>query len=287
MTSGPTLRAWFAALAVVMLGMVACAEDAPERTGATVPPATNATRADTVPSPTNAALITAPTARAQVDRIDALSVATAAIGRAELHDSNYGREIAQVLRVVDGDTIVVELNGQQETVRYIGIDTPETKHPTKGVEPYEPEASERNRELVEWQAVELERDVSDRDRYGRLLRYVYVDGEMVNRTLVVEGYARAAEYPPDMAYARDFRMLEAIAREYGRGIWSSQGVPEAPSTAEALGGSIVCDKAYPTLCIPPSPPDLDCADIPQRGFIVLPPDPHRFDGDGNGIGCES
>ena len=102
-----------------MLGMVACAEDAPERTGATIPSATNLARADSQPSSTATALLPTPTVQDQADRVEASAVATA-IGRVDLHDNNYGREIAQVLRIIDGDTIVVELNGRQETIRYIG-----------------------------------------------------------------------------------------------------------------------------------------------------------------------
>ena len=88
------------------------------------------------------------------------------------------------LRVIDGDTIKVDIDRRLYDVRYIGVDTPETKHPTKGVQPYGPEASERNRQLVEGRTVQLERDVSETDRYGRLLRYVYVDKVMVNAVLI-------------------------------------------------------------------------------------------------------
>ena len=76
--------------------------------------------------------------------------------------------------MIDGDTIEVDMNGSQYTVRYIGMDTPETVHPTRGVEPYGHEASKRNRELVEGKTVYLEKDISETDRYGRLLRYVYL-----------------------------------------------------------------------------------------------------------------
>ncbi len=90
--------------------------------------------------------------------------------------------------MVDGDTIDVLMEGREYRVRYIGIDTPETVHPTRGEEPYGREASSRNKELVSGQTVYLEKDVSETDRYGRLLRYVWLaDGSMVNATLVAEG----------------------------------------------------------------------------------------------------
>ena len=96
---------------------------------------------------------------------------------------------ARVTRVVDGDTIEVSMEGRRYTVRYIGVDTPESVAPGQPVECYGREASRRNRELVEGRTVLLEKDVSETDRYGRLLRYVWADGVMVNAVLVAEGYA--------------------------------------------------------------------------------------------------
>ena len=188
-------------------------------------------------------------------------------------------EPARVTRVIDGDTIEVDMDGRLYKVRYIGIDTPETVHPTRGVEPYGKEASERNRQLVEGKTVYLEKDVSETDRYKRLLRYVYVDDVMVNAVLVQEGYAQVATYPPDVKYVDEFLELQREAREEGRGLWAGTAGSEA-----VVGGG--CDPAYPDVCIASPPPDLDCGDIPHRRFAVLPPDPHRFDGDGDGIGCE-
>jgi len=103
-----------------------------------------------------------------------------------------------VVRVVDGDTIVVVVDGVEYRVRYIGIDTPETVHPSEPVECFGREASQRNRSLVEGKAVVLEKDVSETDQYGRLLRHVWVEGEMVNAALVGEGYAQVSTYPPDV-----------------------------------------------------------------------------------------
>ena len=128
---------------------------------------------------------------------------------------------ATVLRAVDGDTVEVAFpDGRVETVRYIGVDTPETKHPTVGVECFGPEAAERNRALVEGRRVRLVRDVSDRDHYGRLLRYVYLeDGTFVNEALVEEGYAEAVAFPPDTRFHARLHHAEEEARAAGRGLW--------------------------------------------------------------------
>jgi len=123
-------------------------------------------------------------------------------------------DAAKVIQVIDGDTIVVE--GSYH-IRYIGIDTPEM-HPK--LEAYGEEALQANRELVEGREVRLERDVSDRDRYGRLLRYVYVDDIFVNAELVRRGLAYVRAYPPDTKYQDYLQELEEEARQAGRGIWA-------------------------------------------------------------------
>ncbi len=124
-----------------------------------------------------------------------------------------------VKKVVDGDTIELE-NGQK--VRYIGIDTPETVDPRKVVQCFGIEASDKNKELVEGEEVRLERDISDTDKFGRLLRYVFVgDGTFVNLVLVKEGYAKSSSYPPDVKYQELLKKGEIEAREKGVGLWSS------------------------------------------------------------------
>lgn len=121
-----------------------------------------------------------------------------------------------VARVVDGDTIILSTG---ETVRYIGIDTPETKDPRKDVQCFGQEAAQKNKELVAGKTVVLEKDISETDRYGRLLRYVYVEGKLVNKTLVEEGYARASSYPPDVKYQEEFTFSEKQAQEQRKGLW--------------------------------------------------------------------
>ncbi|MBI2953205.1 MAG: thermonuclease family protein [Chloroflexi bacterium] len=125
--------------------------------------------------------------------------------------------------MIDGDTIEVEIEGRKYTVRYIGINTPETVDPRRPVERYGKEASEKNKELVGGKVVTLEKDVSETDRYGRLLRYVYVDAIFVNAELVRLGYAQASSYPPDVRYQQLFQQMERQARENRRGLWSGGG----------------------------------------------------------------
>ena len=124
-----------------------------------------------------------------------------------------GARTVKVVKVIDGDTIVIA-GGQR--VRYIGIDTPEVGD---NPEYYGPEATSFNARLVAGGEVSLERDVSERDRFGRLLRFVYADGILVNAELVREGYARAQEYGGDRRYTNCFAFLEQEARDTGRGMW--------------------------------------------------------------------
>ena len=129
---------------------------------------------------------------------------------------------ATVVRVVDGDTIRVLLDGVEERVRYIGIDTPELSHPTLGVEPFGPEASAFNEQLVGGRLLCLEGDVSDRDRFGRLLRYAWLeDGTMVNVRLLEAGLATVATFPPDVKYVESLLLpAQRAAAESARGLWA-------------------------------------------------------------------
>jgi len=124
---------------------------------------------------------------------------------------------ALVVRVIDGDTVEIEGG---ERVRYIGIDAPEIVHPTEPVEYFGEEAAEKNRELVEGRIVSLERDVEDRDEYGRLLRYVWLGDVMINAELVRLGYAYSYSLPPNIRYQELFLRLEGEAREQKLGLWA-------------------------------------------------------------------
>jgi micrococcal nuclease len=211
-------------------------------------------------------------------------------------------EDATVTRVIDGDTIEVRVNDARFTVRYIGIDTPETRGtPTQTC--LSRQATAANRALVLGKTLRLERDVSEFDKYGRLLRYAYLpDGTMVNENLVLNGFAQIETYPPDVKHVDVLAWAQQKAREQKIGLWSkcpqrvaasapviaatTVPLPQPQVQAPTPAASENCDASYPTLCIPAGSPDLDCPDIPHRRFEVRPPDPHRFDGDHDGIGCE-
>jgi len=124
-----------------------------------------------------------------------------------------------VVRIVDGDTIHVRGAERIEKVRYIGVNTPEIHHPTRGEEPGGREASEVNRRLVAGRHVRLELDVQSRDRYGRLLAYVWIGETMINAELVRQGYAQVMTVPPNVRYQRLFLDLQRDARLAGRGLW--------------------------------------------------------------------
>lgn len=125
--------------------------------------------------------------------------------------NRVSEDVALVTRIIDGDTIEIEGSIR---VRYIGIDTPEIG------EPYYLEAKEANLNLVGGKRIQLEKDVEDKDEYGRLLRYVWVDGIMVNAELVRLGYAYSYSYPPNLKYQAHFLQLEREAREQKRGLWT-------------------------------------------------------------------
>lgn len=139
-----------------------------------------------------------------------LSLAVSALTADQTQSSEYA-----VARVIDGDTILLT-NG--EYVRYIGVDTPEV---FPEVECYARLATDRNRTLVEGKVVRLVRDVSDRDRSGRWLRYVYVNDQFINQTLVEEGFAIAVIYPPDVMHQADFSVAENTAQSLHLGRWKT------------------------------------------------------------------
>jgi micrococcal nuclease len=133
--------------------------------------------------------------------------------------SNTGRQQATVERIVDGDTLEIQLNGKKEKLRLIGIDTPETKKPGTPVMYYGKEASDYTKKRLEKKTVELEWDVDKEDPYNRLLAYVWIEGEMFNRTLLREGYARIATFPPNVKYVESFKKDQEEARQKGKGLW--------------------------------------------------------------------
>jgi micrococcal nuclease len=134
---------------------------------------------------------------------------------------------------VDGDTIHVRLGDRVEKVRYIGVNTPELHHPTRGEEPGGREARDVNRGLVEGRRVRLDLDVQARDRHGRLLAYVWVGDVMVNAELVRLGFAQVMTVPPNVRHQALFVKLQRDARAARRGLWAAQAVEKGPAASLA------------------------------------------------------
>ncbi len=172
----------------------------------------------------------------------------------------------RVIRAIDGDTIRLDMNGVPTTVRLIGVDTPETVHPYRGIEFFGPEASAFTKGLVVGEQVALEYDVAPRDRFGRPLVYaVLPDGRELNLLLAQSGYADVMTIPPNVAQAELYRAAVAGARSVGKGMWIGYGEPFL---------------------------DRNCVSFPNRRVAVAfyggaePGDPHNLDGDGDGVPCE-
>jgi micrococcal nuclease len=193
---------------------------------------------------------------------------------------NTSRETGLVVGIVDGDTIDVRINDHDVRVRYIGVDTPEQD------QTFYSEATAYNQKLVGNKTVTLVKDTSETDQFNRLLRYVIVGDTFVNNELVAMGYAQASAYTPDTACVSTFETAQRKAQLVKLGVWMPTPEVYIPVIT---GGDVtaMCDSSYPGVCIPPAPPDLDCGDVQYRRFQVLPPDPHGFDRDGDGVGCES
>ena len=218
---------------------------------------------------------------------------------------------AHVERVIDGDTLEIVLNGKVERLRLIGVDAPETNGPPIC---YGPEATAKVEELVGRAdgRVLLEKDVSETDKYGRLLRYVWLeqpDGKrMLNEELVKEGFAQVSTYPPDVKYQQQFLAAEREARDGKRGLWGACGgfgvLLPTPTTLPAPTSLPTPPPSQPTTSPNPAPgglpydpngPDRDCPDFAtqeeaQRFFLAAggpDSDPHRLDGDHDGIACET
>lgn len=214
-----------------------------------------------------------------------------------------------VTKVIDGDTIEVNLNGKLEKVRMLLIDTPETVHPRRPAQPYGKEASDFTQKLLLNKEVKLEKDQEDKDKYGRLLRYIYVEDQSVQELLLTEGLARVAVYPPNTKYEQKYRELQDQAKAKKIGIWSINGYvkddgfdpPEKKETVQKT------NQSKPQTSRPSNPQsrsqprststytggDKDCKDFAtqreaQRFFeSQRPGDPHGLDRDGDGIACES
>jgi micrococcal nuclease len=255
-------------------------------------------------------------------RADRLSVVgghlvAAVVGLALLGLAGVDRADAATLRgtvseVVDGDTIRVISRGFETPVRLIGIDTPETRHPSKPVQCFGPAATARAKRLLPaGQQVRLVTDPTQdtRDRYGRLLAYVYKPGRSgpggsVNFAMVRTGYAKAYVYGGvRFRYAVPFLRAHSRARKAKLGLWgppcrgntmkpdrSKQAPPTAPAPPSPPSAPVPaapgCDPNYSGACIPVYPPDVNCSEISDRNFRVVGEDVHRLDIDRDGIACE-
>ena len=145
--------------------------------------------------------------------------------------SKSGTVSAFVQKAVDGDTLKILMDGQRETVRLIGIDTPESVHPDKSRNTeWGKRASEFTKGRLEGKKIQLEFGVQERDKYGRLLAYVYTDEGFFNEVLVREGWAKVSTYPPNVKYVERFKAAQKEAQKKRVGIWSSEKPPTAESS---------------------------------------------------------
>lgn len=210
-----------------------------------------------------------------------------------------------VARVVDGDTFVCR---DGERVRLLLVNTPEM-----GREPYGRLARVALLGMIPpGTRVGLATDVERRDVYGRLLAHVRTpSGGWVNRELVRRGFAEVMVIPPNVGRIEEIRAAARLAREEGAGFWGEGLLKRSGPPPEAAGeaggregedspgdegggaaseeqgrGEAACHPSYPDVCLPPPPPDLDCADVDERAFRVVGEDPHRLDGNGDGVACE-
>lgn len=203
---------------------------------------------------------------------------------------------AKVSRVIDGDTVEVELeNGNTEKVRLILVDTPESKGKYAGnPQPFGRDAEEFTKKHLQGKTIGLELGVSERDPFGRLLVYIWVDGSMFNETLLKEGLARVAVYPPNTKYLDQFREIEEQAKQSAKNIWSIENYVQKEGYEESVEGPSESpseesdyDQANEL------EPDKDCGDFSTweeaQAFFESAGtnDPHRLDGDGDGIACDS
>lgn len=205
---------------------------------------------------------------------------------------------------VDGDTVKVIYNGKEESVRFLLIDTPETNHPRLGKQPFGEEAKAFTTSMVQNAAsLELEFDIGQkRDKYDRLLAYIYADGKSIQEELVKKGLARVAYvYPPNTRYVDPYQALQREAQKKGVGIWSIENyVQEDGYQKEVTEPKEAVEKEPKTSDYSgkydPNGPDRDCSDFDThkeaQAFFTAAGgpdrDPHRLDGtDNDGLACES
>lgn len=204
---------------------------------------------------------------------------------------------AKVTNVVDGDTIDIQLEGQEERVRLLLVDTPETVHPSKPVQPFGPEASNYAKEILTGEEVRVEYDGPKRDHYDRLLAYIWIDGENFNQQLLEKGLARYAYvYDPPYSHAETMSEAESHAQQQEKGIWSIDGYVTEDGFSAQENQENDTSSYSDNLPFNPDGPDRDCGDFTTQqdaqAFYVAAGgpdvDPHSLDGnDNDGLVCES
>jgi micrococcal nuclease len=263
-------------LAVLVIGLIGGSEDPDIDTAAVERPTTTTQPTTTTEAETTTTSTTTST-----------TATTAVPTTASTAPAQPAGDMVSVTRIIDGDTL--EVSG--ETVRLIGIDTPETKHPNRSVECFGAQATEHATALMgPGTNIRLVYDVERTDRYGRTLAYIYraADGLFVNLEMVRDGFAVTATYPPNVAHAEEFLAAEREARSNNRGLWDACGGVDTPA---ASSGS-------PSQAPAPSAGgggDRDCSDFSSQreaqAFFEAEGgpgrDPHRLDGDGDGLACQS
>jgi micrococcal nuclease len=220
---------------------------------------------------------------------------------AEAKKKKESQTNATVTRVIDGDTIEINYKGRTEDVRLLLIDTPETVHPSKPVEPFGPEASQFVKDTLTGEKVRIKVGSEERDRYDRLLAYVFINGTTIQEMLFKKGLAATAYLYNDLTMLDQFHKAQKPAREAGIGVWSIPGYahvdhdhgyhykeePEPKPKQEEK-------KKEPSTGINTNVPDKDCGDFSTHAAAQAfmdasgPGDPHRLDGnDNDGLACES
>ncbi len=198
-------------------------------------------------------------------------------------------DFIEVERVIDGDTIRVIFEGKSQSVRIIGVNTPETKHPTKPIECFGPEASKFAEDVFNDKKVLLEFDASQGkyDKYDRLLAYIWLpDGTLYSQEVIEKGFGFEETYDGEYKYQKIHKEAQVKAEKSNAGLWSScPEWPEYPEITTNLGENN-CDPNYTGACVPITNSDLDCSDIGSP-VNVVGTDIHRLDRDGDKKACLS
>lgn len=198
---------------------------------------------------------------------------------------------AEVVRIVDGDTIEIMLDGKTDTVRLLLVDTPETKDPNEPVQPYGPEASEFAENTLLGKEVRIEYDGPERDKYDRLLGYIWIGDKIFNQMLIEEGLARVAYvYDPPYNHYDSFLDAEEKTKASGKGIWSIDGY----TTADGFNEEVAEASSSPSVEPSEEPAEevyyANCAAVRAAGAAPIregdPGYSTKLDRDRDGIGCE-